>query len=127
VCRIADLLSETPMRHVGWALAASKVYEFRETTVKSDLPPMIVHGCMLEKSVRDHERYSARNVRVKPRGSSALPSNSGRQRLQRPCPLGASNGLMLRSKPSFENLVGSHEDRWRDCNTDRLGGFEVYQ
>ena len=24
-----DLLSETPVRHVGWALAASKVYELR--------------------------------------------------------------------------------------------------
>jgi hypothetical protein len=39
------------------ATTRSKVYELRETTVKTNLLPTIVHGCTRKKTVRDHERY----------------------------------------------------------------------
>jgi len=38
-----DLLSETPMLHVGWPLP--EVYELLETTVKTNPPPTIVYCC----------------------------------------------------------------------------------
>src|SRR5215831_13197068 len=59
--------------------------------------------------------------------SCLLYPQSGSVRCISPCLLWANSGLMHRSKqrPLFDHLVGTGEQRRRNCKAQRLGCLEV--